>query len=366
MAVSFAYGSRGVTLNFFDHVGTPLAKETEFGKMMAAKKPYLNALAMATQPDGPFRGVRLLHHPSASMSKQLPVGCDYQDLAEDGYAMMQALESHGISTTYDPAAVTAAAGQTLRSYSDAELRQLLAGAVLLDAAAAAVLLERGFGGLIGMREVTKSVHRRELPWVLSAEEFHHPQFGGARRKYLSATLPNLGTAGKFSILTPAEGCEVLSSWVDPDTKRVAPAMTASENSLGGRVVVHGMDYASAFGVDYCHPFRREQLHGVVRWLSAGALELLFDCDGAFPLVWRKSAGADTEIIGGFNLSLDDWNEVEFQLAWPGALPQAHCLDGHGNWQTDASLTLELAGGILTLRYTGAVSYHLPLVIRLTR
>lgn len=280
--------------------------------------------------------------------------------------MMQALESRGISTTYDPAAVTAAAGQTLRSYSDAELRQLLAGAVLLDAAAAAVLLERGFGGLIGMREVTKSVHRRELPWVLSAEEFHHPQFGGARRKYLSATLPNLGTAGKFSILTPAEECEVLSSWVDPDTKRVAPAMTASENSLGGRVVVHGMDYASAFGVDYCHPFRREQLHGVVRWLSAGAPELLFDCDGAFPLVWRKSAGADTEIIGGFNLSLDDWNEVEFQLAWPGALPQAHCLDGHGNWQTDASLTLELVGGILTLRYTGAVSYHLPLVIRLTR
>ncbi len=75
-ALSFAFGSHGVTLNLFDHLGTPLREEMEFGRMLAAEKPYLEALAAATRPAGRFRGLRLLHHPDASRDKVLPPGAD--------------------------------------------------------------------------------------------------------------------------------------------------------------------------------------------------------------------------------------------------------------------------------------------------
>ncbi len=364
IAVSFAYGSDGVTLNLFDHMGTPMRTEEHFGRMLAEKKAYLTALLRATRPAGKFYGVRLLHAPEASIVKHLEPGADYKDLAEDGYEMMLALECHGIATTFEESNVAALAGETARAVSDDELRQLLKGGLLLDGPAAKILIERGFGNEIGLERVAAPVNRRDLPYLVSAEEFHHPDFGGSPRKYLTATLPFLDGEARFCDLRLQPGAEEISSWVDPDTRRVAPAMSFFENREGGRVAVHALEFRTSVGYSFCHPFRREELHGVIDRLAGGTAPLRFDCDGAYALAWRKQAGADT-ILGVFNLNLDDWTRGVFTLAWESAtLPEVLLLNGTGEWEKLEGIQPETVPGGIAIRIFRRITSDLPLVLKL--
>jgi hypothetical protein len=44
IGISFAFGSHGVTLNLFDHAGTPMQSEPGYGRMLGENKPYFNAM----------------------------------------------------------------------------------------------------------------------------------------------------------------------------------------------------------------------------------------------------------------------------------------------------------------------------------
>lgn len=362
MALSFAYGSHGVTLNLYDHVGTPLEAEEAFGRMLGAKKAYLNALAEATQAPGEFLGVRLLHHPHSSLVKELAPDADYSALAEDGFKLMEALEGHGIATVYGLSGITAAAGQTLRAFSDEELLALLRQGLFLDASAAGVLVERGFGRYIGVREFEPPRSRPELDVVLSAEEFHHRDFGGAPGQYLTATLPWLNTEAKFSRIVPAPGAEVISTFVGPDTEPVMTGMFAYGNELGGRVIVHALEYETAVGVSFFHPFRRRQLHQAMRFLGGGRAPLLFDCDGAYALTWRRECEGHT-LVGVFNLNLDDWTRCQFQMSWDKPLPRLETLGEDGFWSAEPA-EMKCEDQQLTVTMHRVVNHRLPLVMKL--
>lgn len=363
IAVSMAYGSSGVTLNLFDHAGTPMQDEIHYGTMLAEKKPFLNELARVANRPGRYRGVKLLHRDEFSMRKVLPAGASYQDLAEDGFPMMSALESMGIPTTYEESGILALSGQSARMLSDEELREWLTRGVLLDGVAAGILLERGFGAEIGLKRIAPPAVRVQLPWVVSAEEFHNVEFGGAPRKYLTATLPFLSADGRICPLEAAEGAQVISSWVDPDTNRTSPAMIAFENAGGGRVIVHGMEYQSCCGVAFCHPFRREQLQSAIRYLGKGSEAMLFQCDGAYPLAWRRDM-ADSTVIGCFNLNLDAWPECSFDLGWQGAVPRVRVLTASGNWEDCSGIEMTQSAGRLRITCRNRVEHPFPLVLKL--
>ncbi|MDR0932173.1 MAG: hypothetical protein LBM70_04030 [Victivallales bacterium] len=365
IAITFAYGSQGVTLNLFDHVGTPMKNEEHYGQMLSAKKPFLAALGDAVRGKGEYCGVQLLHRQDSSLVKNLPIKADYPDLGEDGFNLMQALESHGIPTVYTSSDVIAASGQVLRACSDAEIMEFLRKGMFLDGVAAGILLERGFGEYIGVKNIAMPCHRRDLPFVLSAEEFHHPGFGGEKRKYMTCTLPDLGTMGRFCVLEPSQDAQIVSSFVDPDTIRVSPAMIAYSNSLGGRVIVHAMDYQYSFGVAFCHPFRREQLHGVVDYLADRSFPLKLTCDGAYSLAFRKESGENT-VIGCFNLNLDDWGKVSFDLSWTKAIPDVLLLDQSGNWVKSSELKATKDNVRLKIEYLGKISFNEPLIVKLAQ
>lgn len=365
IALSFAYGADGVTLNLFDHVGTPMADEAEFGWMLAERKPFLTALSRATLPAGAFHGVRLFHEPAASKFKRLAAGAGYGDLCEDGYNLMQALESHGIATTFTASEVSALSGETARALDDDALTGLLAKGLFLDGPAARILVERGFGLEIGLAEVAAPCHRRDLSGPVAAEEIHDPEFGGGARKYLTVTLPTLWSDGRFCRLKPRPGARSVADFVDPDTVRVMPAMVAFVNSRGGRVVTHALDYQSAFGVSYCHPFRRDQLHHVVKFLYGDRCpDILFQGDGAYALAWRKTAGNFT-VLGCFNFNLDGWTRCRFTLAAPpeAGMPRPERLTEAGIWTGDDRLTVSPLPGGWRIDFAGPVDFRLPLVLR---
>lgn len=361
MAVSFAYGSHGVTMNLFDHSGTPMQNDPGLGRMLARKKPFLNGLAQFAQQPGSYRGVRLLHHQKASYVKQLPAAAPYGALAADGNEIPDMLETLGIATTYEESGVIATQGQHIRAFGDAEIRQMLRGGLLLDGEAAGVLVERGFGKHIGLKSVQPPKYLRSLG-ALSSEEFFNPLFGGQPRKFMTATLPDLFDRSNFCVMVPLAKAQIISQLVDPDLNPVYPAMTAFENSLGGRVVVHAFEQRSAFGVHFCHPHRLEQMQGAVRWLARNEAPLLVRGGGVYPLAFRKDLASGQTLLGMFNLSLDPWDGVEFELARDAKVKSLKVLDHDGRWVARHGLSSQRRNGTTVVRFFGSVPFDQPLFV----
>ena len=361
-AVSFATGCDGVTMNLFDHCGTPMSDEPWYGEVLSRRKPMLNTLATLARQPGSFRGARLLHHERSSYARRLPDNADYPNLAEDGERTVHALNGLGVPTTYDASGVTVATGQTLRAFDDETIRDLLAGGLFLDAVAAAVLAERGFAGQIGLAGLESPVHLDSLG-AFSAEEVHHPDFGG-EGVYLTLTVPDLGGRPNVAQLSPSESATTLSSLVDPDARRLLPGMIRCENDLGGRVVVHALDWRAA-GVAFLHPHRQRQLHAAVRWLARDKPPALLDGDGVYPLGLAKDCGPDATLLAAFNLSLDPWTELRWQLAEDRTPETLHRLDPAGQWQNDETITVEHSAGLLTVTARTELPFDQPLFLRLT-
>ncbi|MFC1526671.1 hypothetical protein ACFL6X_07675 [Candidatus Latescibacterota bacterium] len=381
MAISFAYGSHGVTMNLYDHAGTPMEAEPAFGAMLRAKKGYLNGLAARAQESGTIRGVQLLFEEKESHSRRLERGADgdrcrdrlgqslrdsprgeYSDLVADGAHMMQLLESHGIPTTYEQEKVVATCGQQVRSLADKQIEELLSSAILMDGPAAQVLTERGFGKLIGLRSVEASRCIDELGGPYSAEEYFNRRFGGADGKYLTLTVPGLGGRPSLCEARLARGAEVVSRLVDPDARRLPVSAYAFQNRLGGRVFVHLLDLDTAYGVAFNHTFRAQMLQHAVRWLSRSRPALLARGDGVYPLALRRDLKDGRCLLGLFNLTLDPWSEVELELEArrePGAI---EVLTPGGKWERTKKAAAEKKGGRVLLRYRGAVPFDEPLFL----
>lgn len=154
MAISFAYGSHGVMLNLFDHCGTPMERESAFGRLLAEKKPFFEGLAQYAQRPGQYRGVRLLFHEKTGYHKRLEKNAQYYDLiGRSSGVPMSMLEAHGIPTTYEDSNIIAASGQVLRAFTDEEISKMLVKGMFLDAVAAQALFERGFGRAIGLKSI---------------------------------------------------------------------------------------------------------------------------------------------------------------------------------------------------------------------
>ena len=337
LALSFAYGARGAAINIFDHLGSPMQAEAHYGKMLGARKAFLNALAQRAQLPGSFRGVQLLYRKDAGRLMHLTPGAGSAALAGEGYPALEAFEAAGIPTTYDESAVMFLCGQQPRTLSDEEIGVLLGKGLFVDGAAAAILCERGFAAELGLVAAAPPT-TLEQNGIISGETFSHPQFGGGPDLHMSAYLPMADYGAKLSQLQPLAHTEVVSHFFDPDMRPLLPAMTACVNARGGRVVVHAWDYASAIGpvgISFHSPTRQRQLHGVVRWLFHNQPPLLVSGDGVWPLVLRKDC-QDGSLLACFNLSLDPWPGAQFELHLPRPPADIWILDPSGSWQPAAA------------------------------
>ena len=359
MAISFAFGADGVTLNLFDHAGTPMECEPMFGKLLKEKKSFFHALAGRSQQSGTYCGVKILVHEKSSYVKKLKRSTNFLELAGDGECLMQMLESHGIPTIYENSHILANSGQQLRAFNDSEIREFLSKGIWLDAVAAKILFDRGFGREIGLKSINSPVFLNDLG-AFSAEEFFNPKFGGAEKKFLTLTMPDLTGRPDFSIMEPVAEAEIISRIVDPDAKRHHVCAYAYENQLGGRIIVQAFDLATAYGVAYNHTFRREQLQHMVRWLGRDDVPLLVR-GGVYPLGLRKDLG-DKTLLGLFNLSLDPWEKVEFEFSDKRTIEKTELLTATGDWVPCKNFSIIKVKDTFQLQLTKSVPYHEPVFL----
>ncbi len=368
MAVSFATGAAGVTMNLFDHLGNPMADQPAFGEKLAGGKRFLNGLASRAQAGASetarMRGVHVPFHPRESFFRRLPGDQDPTGLHADGREMADALVTAGIPVTYEEDGPVFLTGQTARALSDETLRGMLAGGVWLDGTAASILFERGFAEEIGVRALQPPAPIDSID-LFCAEELLHPDFGGADKRLVTASSPTLGGRPRLAVADPLPGATPLSRMVGVDAEPKHLASYAYENLLGGRVLVHLYDHATAFGPAWRNPYRTEFLRRAALWLSRGALPAFVEVAGGTPLPICREVGSRT-ILGLFNLSHDPYDGAVFDLAPEGRqVKKIAALSPRGRWTSSKTITQRVRAGRLRISVPRAVRWDRPLFLCVT-
>ena len=335
LLLSAALRCPSMTLNLYDHLGTPLYDEPQYGRMLREARPRLDALAAAYARCGQEVGLGILMPEDGGKRKRLPPGADYGALSMSSEPWADILQGLGLTATWQPSPVCAASGPKLQAYEE-RLDDLLAGGLLLDLSAAEALIGLGKADLVGV-DIAETFARAAR--VVPAEEPTSARFGAAGGRYM--TVDHLGLDVRIGRLVLHAGARTISRLVDSDRRPVMPGFVLFENRLGGRVGVCPYDLSGGTKRWFMNPLRARQLRGIAAWLFRGAPPLTVE-GGVWPLAVRTD-GRDQTVVSLMNLSSDAWPEVRLTLSDRRGLQSAAVLGPKGRWSRPAALTLERRG-----------------------
>lgn len=355
-AVCFSLGAHGLTMNLFDHCGTPMRETPEILETLGATKPYLRAIQKKCLAEGTSAGIRILHHDDASRMKRLSPGAAYSDLRPNSYGWENLLQGLGFAVTYDSSHLLAISGQTIRCFSRDDILSFLKQGVLCDLSAAETLQDMGFGDYLGV--TVQRVMRRDAE-PLAAEHLFNADFGGEARRYFSLSIyPEATSVG---VLQLQSGAFEISSLVGVDTQRLYPGMTLFENALGGRVAVYPFDI-NQISYQFLRPARQMHIANVIKWLGRTTVPLFVE-GGHNTLPFRMDYSRHTT-VGVFCLSLDTWKSVCFTASVSGKkIKTVEVLHEKIRWRQWHDFALN--GDHLTIRYPHPVNHQKPVLFAIT-
>lgn len=229
-------------------------------------------------------------------------------------------------------------GRLAEMFSDAELKAMLAGGVLMDGVALDVLTERGLGHLTGVklaRRLDNGLRERFTDDALN---------GRAAGKLRDARIEFWGDAkGRGDVLEPATaGVRVITTIEDYFSRTRGPGMTAFENELGGRVVVMG--YAPWI---FLHSVgKRLQLQNVADWISRDTMPVRVEEPVRLIPVARVAADRRRGAVMLLNAGMDEIGEVNVHVRL--AVRRARVL-AVGEDERAMEMTSEGAGARITMR-----------------
>jgi len=252
------YGSRGITINHFDNMGMNTYGDRGFGKALGKQRATFDALMELNLDDRKARGVKILFHPDVAQHKwtgdtvsaggaKMYTGEDLSGLKNSG-GTLQDLEANsvewskvfyilGISHSFtrsiegEAGEIFAVSDQTLRCYSDDEIKKLLSQNLILDLPSTEILVQRGFGKHIGVESVSRTKLEES---GYSIEEVETAFFGGLE----GGVKPRVCAqrcANPIGVLVYAPETEVLSTITGAEFDPRFPGSGLFCNELGGMV-----------------------------------------------------------------------------------------------------------------------------------
>ncbi|MEG0712751.1 MAG: hypothetical protein RR448_11015 [Niameybacter sp.] len=303
-------GAENVTLNLYDHVGTPIAQDPEYIYMLDEVKPYLNGILSLEENKVRELGVNILHDPEGPYYTQMKENQEYKELNPDTLGFSIPLQACGIPVTFKDSSIKAITGQFFRGKAHEEIVDLLSQGLLLDITAAMTLQEMGYGDYLGI-QANKVFSKNFRP--LAAESYHNVKFDGEKDNYIS--ILTLTPEELYGEVTAFKETEVLSHVVGADREELLPFITAYENTLGGRVVIYALDLSKGMsrGLKSCflNWKRMKQFGEIVSWL--GKKEKMYQViEGAYQYtIARRYETYD--YIGIANLMTDDMKQMKIKI-----------------------------------------------------
>ncbi len=293
LVVATLYGADALLLDLFSFCGNSVEADPEIGPLLNASRPTLDWIAERLSKTDPLEGFGVYWHEEAAQRFHLPApgGSDLAALTPSPFLIGDGLLRYGVPVTFG-------AGRRGLLLSGAmawlpgveELRELLAGPLLLDGVAAAILAKRGFGALIGLKGVALW-EREEYPYSL---ERLLPPSGEARHLLSVNLLPQLAA------LEPEAGALWWSELLRADGEPTGhPGLYTFENEHGGRVAVGA---AGEWHRLSPNPQRQRQMHALIDFLLG---ETTLKVTGGPYLLPMQSVGAGRRRVAVINGCADE-------------------------------------------------------------
>ena len=311
--LALAAGCNGIAFNAIGSLGGPQLDERRplMDRLTAWRRSWEGLVAGAR--DGPLCGLWPAWDKRLAARRQVRPGESWlgrRDAAPYDINRPTVLGELGLPLSAEPSVGTILTGRVAEAFSDEELTGLLAGGVILDARALAVLAERGLGDLTGVR-IARPVDNG-VKETLTDEPLNGPHAGVDRY----ACIEFWGDArGLADVLEPAaDGVRVLAVMRSYLDETYGPCMTAFENRLGGRVVVTAYAPWMYLGSGA----KREQMLNVADWITRGRLPVrVRQLARLVPLV-RLSPDRTRGAVVLLNASTDPVAEATVHLRVPPA------------------------------------------------
>jgi len=333
LALAHVLGSTNLNISLYDMLGNHVRDMPERMEFLRDWRPTLDWLADEFPMNLRSHGVGIPWSEDMSRKVHTDGSGRWQSLLcrSRSWANWLGACGHAFSMRPSPA-VNALGGNVAWSYSDAELRDWLSKGVLIDGSAASILVERGFGKLLGVRSA-RMVGQDEVLYSVENcldEEFAvraHAQISVNSCDY-SATSLGAGVEVLSMKMFQGElmpGTRMVSDLRSPRQNVVGHGLVVFENELGGRVAV------VPWSVDNWVPmtlYRAVQLTRTLHWL---------DPDGAHGWVEGGAWLVPQFLTGGNRWRGVVWNASpdeleEFVVHRPAGMPQpkrAVHVDGRG-------------------------------------
>lgn len=256
-------GCNQITLSINDLDGSPIMEEPSSISILKDNKPQLQTLTDMNLREWLPLGVCLLTDANGANRQQTDTS-GHINLLDTGRTWPQILLEMGIPCRYINTDEYRDGVLALDKYSawlpsDDKLENILSGKVLMDADAALVIQQRGFGKYLGVE--IGDLHKTGL----TSEKYRDSILPGVSE----IRVPHRGFLWRDMVL---DGATLVSEFIDPKNN-YHPGSAIFENSLGGKIAVYASIGEMAMGTFGSHA-RLRWLHGILQWLSQGDFPVL--------------------------------------------------------------------------------------------
>lgn len=265
MALAHVLGSTNLNISLHDFMGNRPGDEPDKAAFLKRVRPNLDWLADTFPMTMQSVGVGVPWSQDMGRLIRLEKGSSWSELECPSKGWAYWLGAAGIAFSARPQErVNALAGPIVWSFDDATLERWLAGGLLLDGVAAAILVERGFGKWIGAKSC-RTVRQDDV--LYSIEECGDARF--ALRVGAQISVNDKRHTRQMFQAELAEGALVVSDLRNPLQEVVGHGAVVFRNDLGGRVVIVPWE-AGSDPVVLMDIHRAAQLKRLVAWLADGA------------------------------------------------------------------------------------------------
>jgi hypothetical protein len=340
MAAAFSYGMNDTFILAQQFLDDPL-EESGYNDMLKAERARFSTIRNEVRDCRPV-GCEICHSqwshivvPYNPVARHFPAG--------GGNPWIGVLGKLGIPYSVTPGKVKMLSGHYASFLTDDEVRELLAGGVMMDGEAACVLSDRGFADLIG----ADATPGQEIKFCF--EKINEDAgFEGIKGKLMYNFMFALaGTEGRgFSKLAPKPEAKTLTSLIDPAGDAVMPGMIRCENSLGGRVVIMAYNLKDNMTSSSIFNYRKKEIiKQSIEWLGREALPVYVKDLPNIYCIYNLSKTETKAIVTLINLSSDTAPNFELLVAdnWNNA--RVDVLNNNGEWD---KLSVTVANGSVVI------------------
>jgi hypothetical protein len=370
------FGSRGITINHFDNMGNGCwpFEGMKWADKMKSARPQLDAVAELNLNDKNSLGVQVLFHPEIAKYLQVVDESDSMGvLFNDSTSWAKVFATLGIAYSFvkdtnnlrQPFAVS---GQTTRAFSDRQIKKLLSGTVILDAAAVAALFEDGYGELLG---ISGFDYISQIETIYAYEEL----LEGNTQIYEGHFKPRIVAqrhSNEIIRMYPCENAQTASIVRRYDHQEIAPGMIVFHNSLGGTILLQAFPFSGRgarpdWDCFYFNVFRRLFIqHLLGKYASTKAELLFFDQTPISP--YCVEFDNDQVLLAGFNITSDVIESCQCRLS-EACLPDITSfkqLNDKGHWESISPHWVEQYNNEIKLNIPGNITPMSGVFIRFNK